>query len=44
MAIRGKPKAVGGDYGMSFVCCVRGQYSRDDEENEVDGHVAHMEG
>lgn len=32
-----------GDYVVSFVCCVRGQYSWDDEI-EVDGHVAHMEG
>jgi len=28
---------------MSFVCCIRGQYSWDDEI-KVDGHVAHMEG
>jgi hypothetical protein len=34
----------GGGYGMCFVCGVGGGYSWDDEEIEVDGHVAHMEG
>jgi len=33
-----------GDYVTSFVCCMRGQYSWDDEEIEVDGHVAHTGG
>ena len=39
----GSQRRLGGD-NMSFVCCVRGHYSWDDEENDVDGHVAHMEG
>jgi hypothetical protein len=45
LAVRGLEAKGGWGIVMSFVCCVvRGQYSWDDEEIEVDGHVAHMEG